>query len=570
MTLALIILILPVVSFMLLLVFQKTAKNFISYFSLFTSAILVLFSIINLFYSGLTEVFSLSMIEATTIFPGLRFMLQTGNTASFVFVIISVINLSISLYNFYSAEDNSSRYDVCRFLSLFSLLGIALSVDFFTLILFCFAGGFSSYYVSWQMETFTRYKLLIINLFADTALFSTGIIIYYCTGSFEISAAIKAITTGSISVTMQYAVGILLFVVLAGKSLVFPLVYRYSVNENNSPGSRTIFLTFSIPTAGILLAIKFVPLIPASVSIALVVLCIVIFLYSIILAINGFNKLVDNISISQNCFIIILLLSGYFTSALILFAAFLFARPLILFTFKVLNDSENRYISWLALASVMIFSGFPLTLQFLSNSFIINSSLNNFVSPLTQVLILLLTSILSFASSFSIFRYYFALPDHAKYSMPKIKEIPSIAGIILLAAGSLFVFYSFDPLNPINMRLLNYFDPGLLTKSDFVSQYLYSILALVFPVLGVFFAYLVVIKKVINIGTNNRIYLLENYFDKLFLLAFNKQRQIERDENKGLSISNIIYRVLKLKEAGTYISFSLILIVIFYFIFRNM
>ena len=407
------------------------------------------------------------------------------NLSVVMLVVVCLISALTHLFSikYMEGDVRYNRYFAYLGIFTFSMLGIVLSDNLLMMYIFWELVGFSSYILIgyWYEKPGPQYaskKAFIVNRIGDIGFFSGIMIIYAFTGSFNFTDVFAAIHAGKLSGAWLTATGILIFCGAVGKSAQFPLhVWLPDAMEGPTPVSALIHAatmvaagvylvarTFVMMTADALLVIAYTGLVSAFIS------------ATIAITQNDIKKILAYSTISQLGLMIMALGVGAYTPGfmhLVTHASFkaclfLGAGSVIIALhheqdIRKMGGLKNKMpiTYWTFLIASLALSGVPLTSGFLSKDGIIAGTIafanltGDYIFPVVSSAIVGLTAFYMFRLIFTAF--HGEPKDKKLYEKCKESSWMVTVPLIILAVFSIFIFYSFNPIDAGSGWLSKYF-----------------------------------------------------------------------------------------------------------------
>lgn len=265
--LPIVILLLPLISFVTLFLFAKYLPGKGDRIATITSGITFLLSLLLFIHTWGIEVFSVNVpwIRLTSIPTTivLTASMKVNDLSAMMLLLVSFVSLLVHVYSleYMKGKRNYSRYYPYLGLFTFSMMGIVLSDNLLITFMFWELVGFSSYLLIgfwYEKEAAMRAakKAFLFNRIGDT-FFIIGIIAFYVlAGSFEISELQFLAKRGSMDSQLLFIAGLGVFMGCVGKSAQFPLfAWLPDAMEGPTPVSALIHAATMV-AAGIYLLVK--------------------------------------------------------------------------------------------------------------------------------------------------------------------------------------------------------------------------------------------------------------------------------------------------------------------------
>jgi NADH-quinone oxidoreductase subunit L len=482
--LAFAVLFLPLVGFALLIFFGKRIprQDLVETGILFAAlAVSIYIMVQKVFFVAAPSIdFTFRWLDLGAIIGHPGFTIDLGiaidNIAAIMLVVVTLISSLVHLFSlaYMEGDVRYSRYYAYLGLFSFSMLGIVLSNNLLMMYVFWELVGISSYLLigHWyekKSASDAGKKAFIVNRIGDVGFFIGIMIVFTQLHTFLFSGIFSGVSQGELSGPLLTAAGILIFCGAVGKSAQFPLhVWLPDAMEGPTPVSALIHAATMV-AAGVYLIARVFPMLTAGALTVIAYIGGITAFISATIAItqNDIKKVLAYSTVSQLGYMVMALgvdaySAGFFhlvTHAAFKAGLFLASGSVI---YAMHHEQDMRQMGGLrkkmpiTYASFVIFSlsisGIPLTSGFLSKDNILAGSLayglltGNYLIPIIGYSVVFLTAMYMFRLIIMTFhgeprdqhKY-----EHAKES-PKVMTIP----LIVLAALSLFVFYSFNPMNP--------------------------------------------------------------------------------------------------------------------------
>jgi NADH-quinone oxidoreductase subunit L len=484
---SLIVLLLPLFSFFITVVFGKRFPKLY----LFETGIISLAFLLSLvigFFKLSTYVDSKLAFDFTWFDFGVvpvlgEFKVELGVMIDNITVImLFVVNLISMLVHYFSIEymhgdKRYTRYFAYLGLFTFSMLGIVLSNNLLGIYIFWELVGLSSYLLIgfWfekDSASDAGKKAFLTNRVGDIGMFLGILILFTTYGTFNFDKIFSGIASGVMpfeSAAWLTAAGILVFLGAVGKSAQFPLhVWLPDAMEGPTPVSALIHAATMV-AAGVYLVVRIFALLTAD---AMLVIAVVgaftsILAATIALTQNDIKKVLAYSTVSQLGYMVMALGVGAYAFAFFHLVTHAFFKAcLFLGSGSVIHamhhEQDIREMGGLKkkmpityatfLISTLAISGIPLTSGFLSKDGLLAGTLA-FGELTGHWLIPIIGFTVAFMTAFYMFRLviltFHGSPrnqhkfDHAHES-PKLMAMP----LIILSALSIFIWYTPNPIAP--------------------------------------------------------------------------------------------------------------------------
>jgi NADH-quinone oxidoreductase subunit L len=490
------VLLLPLLSFLLLIFFGKRLPRqgdiiatSILGLSLLTSLGILLAKLI-FFHDELLN-YTFTWVDFKTVAGIGQLKLDLGimidNITAIMLVVVTLISFLVHVFStaYMSGDIRYSRYFAYLGFFSFSMLGIVITNNFFMMYVFWELVGISSYLLigHWyekKSASDASMKAFIVNRIGDVGMFLGINILWANFHTLTFEGIFSAISNGHIpfdSNPWLTAAGILIFCGAIGKSAQFPLhVWLPDAMEGPTPVSALIHAATMV-AAGVYLIARAFPLMTADalVFIAYIGAITAFIAATIAIAQNDIKKVLAYSTVSQLGYMVMGLGVGAYTAGffhLVTHAAF--KAGLFLASGSVIHAMHNALhhqhdhqtdpqdirnmgglkrkmpiTFWAFVVYTLAISGVPLTSGFLSKDEILAGTLA-FGNLTGHTLIPIIGFLVAGLTAFYMFRLVILtfLGDHKDaarfehlHESPKPMTIP----LIVLACLSFFAFYSFNP-----------------------------------------------------------------------------------------------------------------------------
>jgi NADH-quinone oxidoreductase subunit L len=410
---------------------------------------------------------------------GIGLGIVLDNLSAVMLVVVCLISALSHLFSikYMEGDVRYNRYFAYLGIFTFSMLGIVLADNLLMMYIFWELVGFSSYILIgyWYEKPGPQYaskKAFIVNRIGDIGFFSGIMMIFVFTGSFNLTDAFAAIQAGKLSGAWLTAAGILVFCGAIGKSAQFPLhVWLPDAMEGPTPVSALIHAATMV-AAGVYLVARTYAMMSADALTVIAYIGMVSAFIPATIAVtqNDIKRVLAYSTISQLGLMIMALgISAYTPGFMHLVTHASFKACLFLGAGSVIialhHEQDIRKMGglknklpvtyWTFLIAALALSGIPLTSGFLSKDSILAGTISfasltggiNYMIPVFAFIVTGLTAFYMFRLIFLVF-----------HGTPKHSPLPSDTGsrgevlvvkipLLILAAFSLFFFYSFNPLD---------------------------------------------------------------------------------------------------------------------------
>lgn len=552
---------LSLLSFLIMLLFGRKLKENAAYISIGLTGLGFILALIVLFGgSGVAKVstFNWLTIGGHSISMGI----SITPLNALMLVIVTFVSFLVHLYSkgYMHGDERFPVFYEYLGLFTFSMLSLVVSPNLLQLYIFWELVGVCSFllvgfYFDKESAKAAAKKAFIVTRIGDVGLFIAIILIYWQVGSFSFSQIFTAVQNGSVSPGMVTLIGILIFIGAMGKSGQFPLhTWLPDAMEGPTPVSALIHAATMV-AAGVYLVADVYPIFQASHT-ALMFVAIIggftaIFAATIGTVQNDIKRVLAYSTVSQLGYMMLALGSaGYVAGIFHLFTHAFFKALLFLAAGSIIHavDTQDlremgglwrkiRVTAWTFLFGSLSISGVP----FFSGSFSKDDILTAAYDSGNTVLFIF-GVVAAFFTAFYMFRLYFMVFAGKPRSEGKhVHESPKsmLIPMIVLAFFAIFAGY----LN----SWFGHFIGDFLQKMPFdigaeppkagtgFIQYLTAVLAL----LGIFTAWLMYVKKAINVKK------LAKTFSFVHRVLYNKYYIDEFYQATLVLLTKIISYILK-------------------------
>ncbi|MFO7769184.1 MAG: NADH-quinone oxidoreductase subunit L [bacterium] len=479
-TTALLILLFPFLAFWVNVLFGKKLPrqgDWVSVLAVFIALLLslpIFFKAIGLYDPGWMENprivwFSIGSFQMTI-------GVLANNLMALMLTPVLLVTFLIHVYSM-GYMHGDSRYSLYfGYLSLFtfSISGIVLSDNLFTLYAFWELVGVSSYLlIGFWFEKFSASqagkKAFIVNRVGDAGMLIGLGIVYATIGSFNLNDIAAGVAAGGLSGGLLTAAGITLFMGAIGKSAQFPLhIWLPDAMEGPTPVSALIHAATMVAAGVYLTARIFFMLTPEALIVIAYIGGITAMMAAIIAIVrNDIKRVLAYSTISQLGYMVMAMGVGAYTAGFMhLITHAIFKALLFLGSGSVIHAVHTQdmremgglrkkmpvtYLTFLA--ATLAISGVPFTTGFVSKDAILAGTLGfameqpgHFLLPLFGFGAALLTAFYMFRLLFMTF--HGEPQDHEKYDhaheSPKVMTVPlSVLGVLCF-----YLFFTFPSFNP--------------------------------------------------------------------------------------------------------------------------
>ncbi len=514
----------------------------------------------------------------------INFALTASRFSAAILSLATLIAICISVFRAEpkSGADSNAGASLLAF-SLFAISGIALSGNLLTILLFSVATGIISYaHLQREQKRLYLFKVLTLNIISDLALLAGIILIYSATRSFGFENIKSAIDAGILSGPLLIISGACFLLGSISKAAVFPFQIWLTTNEEISAKTESIFISLLALPAGIALALQLSQFFAPALMYAMVFTGAASLIYGLISSSlkQSLRDMIRHSAIAHAGLMFIAIGTGNSGLAIFMLGGVTVSRLALWQSLQLLDskdgEKQNALYYWIFFASAIAFAGMPFSSLFISYEGLIKSSLFlNYDLEATNAVLTALAILVCMITAYNIFRFVFRA-DYSKFnsfSVSALKNPAAYAGIVMLLVFSFFAWYCISPYEISFLWPLAYVNlPNAVTQAlpqPGFFQFLDTFLALISIAAGIMAAYFIKSNNPLNAFKSSKVNSMELYIDNFFAKYLIDRQKPEQDDS-ALTVSKLFAGSLRLDEPGTYISFSLLLIVIFYFIFRSM
>ncbi|MBL7046319.1 MAG: NADH-quinone oxidoreductase subunit L [Candidatus Marinimicrobia bacterium] len=473
------------------------------------------------------------------------------NITIVMLLVVAVVSGLVHIYSvgYMAGDPRYSRYFGYLSLFTFSMNGIVLSNNLFSIYMFWELVGLSSYLlIGFWFEKDSAAdagkKAFLVNRIGDIGMF-IGILLFFTgTGSFLFTDLFEGVANGALSGSLLTIAGICIFLGAVGKSAQFPLhVWLPDAMEGPTPVSALIHAATMV-AAGVYLIVRLFPIFTVD---ALTVIAYVggfTALFSAIIAVtqNDIKRVLAYSTVSQLGYMVLAVGTGAYVAGLFhLVTHAAFKAGLFLCSGSVihamhhachkLNDHESdpqdlrnmggfkdkmKITYTTMLIATLAISGVPFMSGFLSKDAILAGTLAFAQHHPEHSLLPVFGFGAAILTAFYMFRLIF-MTFHGKPArreiLDHIHESPSVmtTPLVILATLSIFIFYTLPFANPFSdhgwyMHLVepvNSVVAGNPTAHEIEEGIHHAhlpamIISLIVAGLGIFLAFLVYLRKRIS------------------------------------------------------------------------
>ena len=425
--------------------------------------------------------------------------LMVDNIAALMIIVVSLISMLVHIFSiaYMKGDKRYNRYFAYLGIFTFSMNGIVFTHSILMMYIFWELVGLSSYLLIgfWyekKSASDAGKKAFIVNRVGDLGMFSGILILFFTYHTFTFDKIFQQIGMGHIPFNSEFwltVTGILIFCGAIGKSAQFPLhVWLPDAMEGPTPVSALIHAATMV-AAGVYLVIRVFPILSgdALFFIAIIGALSALIPATIALTQTDIKKVLAYSTISQLGYMILALGVGAYKFAFFHLITHAFFKALLfLGSGSVIHSMHHEqditkmgglrkkmpitYATFL-IASLAI-SGIPLTSGFLSKDGILagtyafGSLTGNWFFAVTGFFVALLTAFYMFR--LVILTFHGEPRDKEKYDHAHESPFVMAMPLVVLAALSIFIWYTPNPFNPEQGALLSQWvkTPEIFTPQD--------------------------------------------------------------------------------------------------------
>ena len=542
---------LPLLSFVILVLFVSRLKESGAYVGMVLSFIALIMSILVLFERMAGEnvlvQFDWLAIGDRTITMGF----EVNQLNALMLVIVTLVSFLVHTYSKgYMTATDSYRVPVFySYLGLFtfSMLGLVLSPNLLQLYIFWELVGVCSfllvgfYFFKTEARAAAK-KAFIVTRIGDVGLFIGMILLFWQVGSFEYAVIFETVNANGLTEGMITLIAILIFVGAIGKSGQFPLhTWLPDAMEGPTPVSALIHAATMV-AAGVYLVATMFPLFAAS-PVALTTVAVIggftaIFAATIALTQKDIKRVLAYSTVSQLGYMMLALGSaGYVAAVFHLMTHAFFKALLFLAAGSVIHAVHTQSIEemgglWnkmkttgvLFLIGCLAIAGFPLFSGFFSKEEILLTTFadGRYVLFALALITALLTAIYMFRLFFMVFT------GKPRGDQSKVHESPAIMTVPMMVLAVLAVVSGFVHTHWFGTFLGDWLSDSPWTRGH---TYLHDPgwimpVAILVSLLGIFIAWLIYGKGVISrekLAEDSSLYMVlynKYYIDELYNKTF--------------------------------------------------
>lgn len=515
--------VLPLLSFLILVLFGRSLKENSAFIGMFLTFVALVMSVIVLIerFTGVDTLAQFTWLSIGEKTVTMGFVVNQLN--ALMLVIVSLVSFLVHMYSKgYMAVSDSERFPAFySYLALFTfaMLGLVVSPNLLQIYIFWELVGVCSFllvgfYFYKEEARAAAKKAFIVTRIGDVGLFIGIILLFWQVGSFELTTIFEAVEANALTEGMITLTAILIFVGAIGKSGQFPLhTWLPDAMEGPTPVSALIHAATMV-AAGVYLVATMFPLFSAS-STAMTTVAVVgaftaIFAATIGLTQKDIKRVLAYSTVSQLGYMMLALGSAGYVAAVFhlmthaFFKALLFlAAGSVIYAVKTQNIDKMgglwkkmKVTGPVFLIGCLAIAGFPLFSGFFSKEEIL---LTTFADG--RYVLFGLAVVTALLTAFYMFRLFFLVfMGNERGEHRSVKESPPVMTFPMIVLAILAIFSGFVHTHWFGTFLGDWLadsrwflghvavsDPGWIMP-----------LALVVSLLGMFIAWLFYGKKIIS------------------------------------------------------------------------
>ncbi len=485
--LSIIILFLPLLGFVTLIFLGKWIKK-LHLFEVFILGLALILSIVVLyaklsFYNvqDIVAAFTwISMGNAPAIGNiNIELGIKIDNITAIMLVVVNLISFLVHMFSieYMRGDKRYTRYFAYLGVFTFSMLGIVLTHNFLMMYIYWELVGLSSYLLIgfWfekKSASDAAKKAFIVNRIGDIGMFIGILILFTQYKTFTFDVIFQQIGLGNLpfnSTAWLTAAGILIFMGAVGKSAQFPLhVWLPDAMEGPTPVSALIHAATMV-AAGVYLCVRIFVMLTADAMLVIAVVGAFTSLIAATIALtqNDIKKVLAYSTVSQLGYMVMSVGVGAYTFAFFHLVTHAFFKAcLFLGSGSVIHamhhEQDIRNMGGLRkklpityytfLISTVAISGVPFTSGFLSKDGILAGTLafgkltGHWLIPAMGFLVAAMTAFYMFR--LVILTFHGEPRDRHKYEHAHESPFVMVAPLVVLAALSIFIWYTPNPFAP--------------------------------------------------------------------------------------------------------------------------
>ena len=480
------ILFLPLVSFLILIFFGKRFPKLYLVgtaiqFSALALAIAITYSMLSSF-SDQTIGFSFTWIDldnVPTIGPfSINLGIEINNVTALMLIVVNLISALVHLYSieYMKGDKRYTRYFAYLGIFTFSMLGIVITDNLLMMYIFWELVGLSSYLlIGFWFEKDSAAnagkKAFLVNRVGDIGMFIGILILFTNYHTFKFSEIFEQISMGNLpfeSTAALTAAGILVFMGAVGKSAQFPLhVWLPDAMEGPTPVSALIHAATMV-AAGVYLITKIFVILTADAMVVIAVVGGVTAFVAATIAItqNDIKKVLAYSTVSQLGYMVLSVGVGAYAFAFFhLVTHAFFKAGLFLGSGSVIHAMHHEQdirnmgglrkkmpvtyysflVATLALSGVPLFSGFLSKDGILAGSLAFANLTGHWLLPFFGFSVAAMTAFYMFR--LVIITFHGEPRDKDKYDHAHENKWVMTLPLVILSTLSIFVFYTPNPVD---------------------------------------------------------------------------------------------------------------------------
>lgn len=494
MNIAIIIWLLPLLSFFFVLIFNKKlirGGDYLSLGTIFIGLFLSVKLLIDCLIAGPDFSESISFKWIPLGHYAISFDLHFDIVTAVMFLVVTIVSSLVHLFSvgYMKGDPKYGRYFAYLSIFSFSMLGLVLSGSLLGLYVFWELVGLSSYLLIgfWHEKNAPAYaskKAFLTNRVGDVGMLLGILITFALLGDLNITTIGDKIAAGKISEGTLTLIGLLLFCGAIGKSAQFPLhVWLPDAMEGPTPVSALIHAATMV-AAGVYLVARIFPILTpdAGFVIALLGGFTAFFAATIAIAQYDIKKVLAYSTVSQLGYMIMALGVGSYTAGLFHLTTHAFFKACLFLgsgsVIYAMHHSLHRIHShadpqdmrnmgglkkkmpitfWTMLIATLAISGVPFTSGFLSKDAILGGTLSYASEHGGFSWILVFFGFVTAGmTAFYMFRIVFKTfygdfksglkAEESIHESPRVMTIP----LVVLASLSIFFWFTIPSINPFS------------------------------------------------------------------------------------------------------------------------
>lgn len=486
-TLSLIILFLPLFGFAVVLLLSKRLPKLYLFevavisVTFFLSVLVMYFKLAYSIDKDIIASFNWITIGAAPLSGVLNIELgiKIDNVTVIMLFVVNLISMLVHIFSieYMRGDKRYNRYFAYLGLFTFSMLGIVVTHNLLMMYIYWELVGLSSYLLigHWfekKSAADAAKKAFIVNRIGDIGMFIGILILFTQYKTFTFDTIFYQISQGNIPFNSEAwltAAGILIFMGAVGKSAQFPLhVWLPDAMEGPTPVSALIHAATMV-AAGVYLVTRVFVMLTADAMLVIAVVGAITSLVAATIALtqNDIKKVLAYSTVSQLGYMIMSLGVGAYVFAFFHLVTHAFFKAcMFLGSGSVIHamhheqDIRNMgglrkklpltYLTFLI--STVAISGIPLTSGFLSKDGILAGTLafgkltGHWLIPIMGFTVAAMTAFYMFR--LVILTFHGQPRDHHKYEHAHESPWVMVAPLVVLAALSIFIWYTPNPLSP--------------------------------------------------------------------------------------------------------------------------